>query len=906
MTPNIKTPAYYDEGFRHLDDHLHDVMEVLAEALPLEEDALAQIPWLNESAEQTSRSQSTRSSQVQSLAFELLNMVEEHVASRFRSRRRSQHGAAAVSGLWPDMLNSIVQAGCTEEEALAAFKQVRVEPVLTAHPTEPKRPAVREKHLAIYQKLAEWEAVRSDSARAHHRRAALRAELESLWFTGEIFIERPSVTRELRNAVYYLREVFPEVALRLDRSLESAWAQQGWSLERLRAENAYPQVRFATWIGGDRDGHPLVTPEITATSLRELRSHAARLHRRWLRRAADSLPLAPPFIDRPQELLDAIAAMEESFGDPGHRIVKRNINEPWKAWLFLLREKMGRLAEDGGYRTTDEYRTDLELIHRTLLEAKAQHSADEFVRPLLRLTEVFGFHLAAIDIRQNSATHDEAFSAMLQCAGIDEGAQFPEWSEERRQALLTEELANPRPLLPPGCDLPDEIQKVIAPLRVFAKHADQFGDEGLGQLIVSMTRQPSDLLLVHILSREAGLGRYEEGRWQARLPVTPLFETGDDLAHAGDVLQSYFDLKGRTPEIQPAMVGYSDSNKDAGTFASHWGIFQALERITNVCTSAGATPQIFHGRGGTIGRGAGPTQWFLRALPIQSHAGPVRFTEQGEVLPRKYAHEGNANYHLELLIAGVSAAHCTAPRTAPMAADHRAALDHVAVKSTEAYQELLHAPNFIDFYRSITPIDALEAGTFGSRPPRRTGSGDHSINDLRAIPWVFSWTQSRFYLPGWFGVGSGLAALQAEQPESYQQLQNSLSELPFLRYLLTNVESSLASANLEVMRTYASLCEDAKLRERILSMIEQELQTTRDQLAAFFGQDFSKRRPRLHHTLDLRDGPLRQLHEQQITLLQNWRQEDRPVAHERKRFHPLFLALQLNINAIASGLRETG
>lgn len=881
-------------------------MEVLAEALPLDDEALAQIPWINEITEQTSRAQPTRSSQVQSLAFELLNMVEEHVASRFRSLRRRQHGAAAVSGLWPDMLNTIVASGCTEEEALAAFKEVRVEPVLTAHPTEPKRPAVREKHLAIYQRLAEWEAVRTDSSRAHHRRAALRAELESLWYTGEIFIERPSIQRELRNAVYYLREVFPEVVLRLDRSLESAWVQQGWSLERLRSENAYPQVRFATWIGGDRDGHPLVTPEITATSLTELRSHAARLHRRWLRRAADSLPLAPPFIDRPHELLEANAILAESLGDRGQRIVKRNANEPWKAGLFLLREKMGLLAEEGGYCTTDEYRSDLELIERSLVESKAQHSADEFIRPLLRLTEVFGFHVAAIDIRQNSATHDEAVAMMLQQAGIEEGAQFPEWSEERRQELLTQELANPRPLLPPGSDHSETVNKVIAPLRVFAKHADQFGDEGLGQLIVSMTRQPSDLLLVHLLSREAGLAKYEEGRWQARLPVTPLFETGDDLAHAGDVLQSYFDLQGRLPEIQPAMVGYSDSNKDAGTFASHWGIFQALERITDVCNTARCTPQIFHGRGGTIGRGAGPTQWFLRALPIESHTGPVRFTEQGEVLPRKYAHEGNANYHLELLVAGVSAALCTAPKTAPMAAKHRAALGHIATKSTEAYQKLLHAPNFIDFYRAITPIDALEAGTFGSRPPRRTGSGGHSINDLRAIPWVFSWTQSRFYLPGWFGVGSGLAALQNDQPESYRQLQEHLRDLPFLRYVLTNVESSLASAKLEVMRTYASLCSDDGLRDHVLGMIEGELRLTREQLATFFGQDFSKRRPRLHHTLDLRDGPLRLLHEQQITLLQNWRQEDRPVAHEQKRFHPLFLALQLNINAIASGLRETG
>ena len=354
------------------------------------------------------------------------------------------------------------------------------------------------------------------------------------------------------------------------------------------------------------------------------------------------------------------------------------------------------------------------------------------------------------------------------------------------------------------------------------------------------------------------------------------------------------------------MVGYSDSNKDAGVFSSQWGIFRAQEAMTRACLEAGVTPQFFHGRGGTIGRGAGPTSWFLHALPKGSLAGPVRITEQGEVLPRKYGHEGNAHYHLETMIAGVASVVGIPADESPALDQNRAGLDLLATESTKAYRGLLDAEGFITFYRSATPIDALESGTFGSRPSRRTGKADHSLADLRAIPWVFSWTQARFYLPGWFGIGSGLAALEQNDPATYVSLRENIGDIPFLRYVLTNVETSLASANLELMERYAALCEDGAIRDRMMSRVRTEYMLTRQQLEAFLGGDFATRRPRMCKTLALREQPLRLLHHQQIKLLQSWRAGGSILEDSDDHFDRTFLSLQLTVNAISTGLRETG
>lgn len=900
--------AYFNRGFQALEDELREVTNTLASSLPLSQESINRLPWISESQTlEDNPSDAAEAAQLSSLAFEILNIVEERVAWRFRAIRRAEHGPETIRGLWPGVIARMKEAGLSEDQALEAFKKVDVEPVLTAHPTEAKRPLVREKHLAIYNRLSEWESARLDPLREKRVRESLRAEFESLWHTGEIFVKRPTIADERRNALYYLREVFPEVVIRLHRSLEVAWEAAGWSVEKLRQTQAYPRICFASWIGGDRDGHPFVTPEVTKNTFAEMRYQALRLHRQRVRQAAEALTESKPFVKVPEALEEGIARLVNELGDIGDSIVSRNEAERWRCWLYLVREKLERSlrGEEGGYEFNEDYAEDLELARWTLAESGAKLAAREWIEPLILLNDVFGFHLARLDIRNNSDSHDAAIAAILTTAGVVDGESFADWPEDKRITFLMEELRTRRPLLSINAELPEEAENVLGYLRVVAEQKKERGSDSLGQLIISMTRQVSDLLAMHLFAREAGLSEYIDGLWRSSLPISPLFETGDDLAAAAGILGQYRDLmEGGDESIQPAMVGYSDSNKDAGVFASQWGIHSGQKKMADALAARNLEPQFFHGRGGTIGRGAGPTQWFLRALPPGCLTGPVRLTEQGEVLPRKYSHEGNAHYHLELLVAGVSEAVAMQDKRTGVPEEFHATFDQLAEKSSEAYRSLLTSEDFLLFHRSATPIDALETGVFGSRPARRTGKP--SLKDLRAIPWVFSWTQSRFYLPGWFGVGSGLAALQKEDPATYAKLQESFGSTAFLRYVFTNVETSLMSANLDLMASYGELCEDTALRDRVLQTIREEFQRTREQMSAFLGGDFATRRPRMNKTLALREEPLRKLHLQQIQLLKDWRAADRPMVRENGKANETFLALQLTVNAISSGLKETG
>ena len=902
MPDDIKDERYFEAGFREFDETLAETTAMLADALPLDDQLRSLVPWQTgkDFPKNIPTGSEREGAQVLSICFELLNIVEERVAWQFRTARRSSHGAKAIKGLWPSVINHLVESGLTEQDVLAALKKVQVEPVLTAHPTEAKRPSVRLRHKAIYEELRTYEGAQNDPHYGRRVADSLRAEFQTLWHTGEIFVKRPAIEEELRNALPYLAETFPEVIIRLDRSLELAWQDAGWDPENLKRENAYPSLRFANWIGGDRDGHPFVTPEVTKNTLAELHENAVAMHQRHLARVADKLTLAPPFTKVPARLTAALDKLIEETDEAGTRIAKRYHLEPWQTFVRLLHEKF----EQGCYLRSEQYLEDLQLLHKTLEEAKAPLAAHEWIFPLIRLAQVFGFHLASLDVRNNSEAHDAAAAQLFAKVGIPDGENFPTWSEEKRRNFLVSELSNPRPFLTRYEKAGEDADKILAYYRLLATHLRRHGPDGLGQLIISMTRSVSDILLVQLLAREAGLAQLGEGgKWRSLLPVSPLFETGEDLAASKDILVEYLAIMGPHPSgVQPAMVGYSDSNKDAGVFASQWGIFKGQEAMTGACLDAGVVPQFFHGRGGTIGRGAGPTRWFLRALPKGALSGPVRVTEQGEVLPRKYGHEGNAHFHLELLVAGATRTVAMQNEHTPPVEDCRESLDALSVESDKAYRRLRDAEGFLEFYRSATPIDALETGVFGSRPSRRTGK-KASLKDLRAIPWVFSWTQARFYLPGWFGVGSGLEAIGAE---ARQNIKENLPRFDFLRYVFTNIESSLSSANQQMMTQYAALCPDDKIRDHFLNEILAEYEKTRSYVQDIFGREFPSRRPRMQKTLAVRETPLHILHEQQISLLKRWREAGNPIETEAGKFHRDFLALQLTINAISSGLRETG
>lgn len=916
---------YLTDGFAKIDRDLRELMTCLKEVLEElgEEETRDRLPWLNgNNGEETGSGGSRGLEQAYSIAFQLLNIVEENAAARTRRLKEIHEGLASQRGLWGNQLSRLKEKGWQPEEIAAYLPGVRVEPVFTAHPTEAKRGAVLDQHRLIHQLLSENDREDITPSERLEIRRRIKICLERLWRSGEIFLDQPDVADERRAVMFYLRDILPQVVTQLDMRLRWAWNELGFPPELMGAPESRPKLCFGTWVGGDRDGHPFVTAKVTGETLRELRLNALIVLHRQLDNLAEALPLSSHFQKASPALLERIAVMRDELGALGEEIIARHPGEPWRQLVLLIQ---GRLplriaAGDRALITTEGVRysrpkeviADLRVLERSLEEVGGQRLIREALWPVLRILEVFGFHLADLDIRQNSRTHDLALAQLLKAAGIPDGENFPEWSEEKRLSFLRQELKSPRPFLGASnhLGLGAEADAVLSCYDILREQIREHGREGIGALIVSMTRQLSDLLVIPILAREAGLTGWREGTLSSPLPIVPLFETLDDLERSPDLLKEFLaepvaqaslDRRHGSLPIQQVMIGYSDSNKDCGILASQWGLHEAQKAMTRVAADAGVAVRFFHGRGGTISRGAGPTHLFLDALPAGALQGDHRMTEQGETIAQKYANVSTATYHLELLLAGVTGISLAGNRPERNTETCSGIADFLAKASRKAYRGLIDAPGFITFYDQATPIDALEASRIGSRPKRR--SGQRSLADLRAIPWVFSWNQCRYYLPGWFGVGSALEALEKEHPDLFKTLQGELRHYSFLYYVLSNVETNIASADLDIMRDYASLVTDADVRERIFGIISSEYGRTREQLKKVFGGSLEERRPRMGKTLLLRARALALLHEQQIEIIKDWRtaRVENPTKAEA-----LLPRVLLSINAIASGLRTTG
>ncbi len=904
-----------EHGFRLLEDDLKFLMNAFAAVLHrIGEGPLAEkLPWLGK-PEAASPLPTRALGQAYSIAFQLLNIVEERAASQIRRLREKDRGPLAEPGMWPDNLRQMKALGLTEDELVAVLRDVLVEPVLTAHPTEAKRETVRDLHLEIYGLMNRHENPAYTQREQDRIQAQLETQLENLWRTGEIHVTRPTIDAELQNALHYLRDVFPEALTRAHIHLREAWIGAGFNPAKV--DDLPPLIRFGSWIGGDRDGHPFVTADVTSKALKAMRVSALRVHRRDMESLAQNSPLSslfqitPPVLQTLIEKLKSILSAESSV-DVDY-ILERNKEEPWRFAAYMIRARLALEIEKpgvkSGYATPADLLVDLNAYAESLESVGAGALVTEFIVPFRRRLEAFGFHSATLDVRQNSAFHEKALEQLLRTAGLLGDRPLSEWSLPEKRALLEKELLSSRPFLAAGMSAGPEADTVLNCHRVLVAHIAQYGTAGLGALIVSMTRNVEDLLTVYILAREAGLMTWESGGLRCPLPVTPLFETMGDLEAGPGIVDEFLShpvtrrsLKAEKPTLQ-MMVGYSDSNKDCGIFASQWALHRAQNELSAATAKHGVQPIFFHGRGGTVGRGAGPTHWFMEALPQGSLSGCLRMTEQGETIAQKYAHLGSAVYNTELLMASAAAATARHRHGPAVSMDLFPTLDVLAGWSRDAYRAFLQTPGFMTFYRSATPIDALEHARIGSRPSRRTGQA--SLDDLRAIPWVFSWTQSRFYLPGWFGAGSALERLKNEDKEGFSAIQTGLKSSPFLRYVLTNIESSLVSAKVEFMQLYAGLVADVEIRDRFLGIILAEYERTKAILEELFQGTFADRRPRLAYTLDIREEPLRVLHVQQVNLLRDWRA--RLQAGETEIADGMLPDMLISINALASGLRTTG
>ena len=906
--------------YRDLEFLLQCFSEVLEENG--EPELASRIPWISGETPDFSGENKHKLLQLYSIAFQLLNLSEVNGAVQNRRQKRDKEGLESVNGLWGSVLSDLKKKGVGGEEIMEQFEHIEAEPVLTAHPTEAKRPVVLSLYRQLYLLMVKRENSIYNRFEQEEVKHDIKRILHKLWFIGEIFIEKPALESELENVLHYFYRVFPEVLPFLDFRLRQAWAEAGYDPQMVQDSARFPSITFGNWVGGDRDGHPLVTAEITTQTLKEFRIHGLKLALAQLDDLSDKVSIYCESECLTKEFSMRLKALESELAtDP-----VEDQNEPFRHFINLLKLKLPVAEQQGGgvelvdtessYRHSDELVRDLDLLKSALIHFGAWSLARYDVQKVVRHLDIFGFHLARLDIRQNSQYYEEALKNIIKTGIPDKYKQISKSGGSLAEFIL-EELEHNRPFLTrTEFVASDQAREAVETFHSLRRHTRNYSERALGSLIVSMTRSVTDLFTVFLFVREAGLSKMSSDGLVCPMPVVPLFETIEDLKESPRILDEflshrvtincleYVKQKRRwaTP-VQDVMIGYSDSNKDGGILASTWHLYDAQVKLSAVGKKHGINIRFFHGKGGTISRGAGPTHWFLKALPDSTLNGLIRVTEQGETIERKYANKGNAAYNLELLLAGTAhqavVNHLEQPESDPI---RQILFSYMAEESYRAFKQLTLHPSFIRFYEQATPIDVIESSKIGSRPSRRRGK--RTLEDLRAIPWVFSWTQSRMHISSWYGVGTTLLKMKQEQSEKYAHLKELAKGDDFVRYVLTNVDTSLAATDEAIMTMYAGLVEEEQVKEDILGMLLDELTLTRRMMLDLLKSPISTRRVNHHLSTQLRAEALLPLHKEQVQLLRFWREArkrgDKALAEK------LLQNLLRSVNAIANAMGTTG
>ncbi|MGF1466730.1 MAG: phosphoenolpyruvate carboxylase [Sandaracinaceae bacterium] len=883
-------------------------------------DVAERLPWRPEAGQEPvsafPEAIAERCVQAYSLAFSLLDQAEENATAQDRRLLEDEGRLAEESGSWAQNLTLLHELGFGEAEVASALREVRVEPVLTAHPTEAKRQTVLEHERSLYRMLVQLENTMWTQAERRELEAEVEGWIERLLRTGEIYLEKPSLADERRMVLHYLQQVFPIAIPWTLRRLRAAWEAAGYDPARLARPDAYPRIVFGNWVGGDRDGHPLVTASFTRETLELFRERALELVDGHLAELARRLSLSESRQPIPEALSETVERWARELGEAGAEAVARNREEPWRQLVNLMRAALprGEHTAQGRLRRATDLEARLDELSGWLREIHAERLVRTDLEPVIAHVRTFGFHLATVDVRQNSAFHDRALGQLLSQAGIEDGGSYPDWPLERRRPLLDRELASRRPLVRPVDVDSEEARAMIDLYQVLAAHRASHGVDGLGALIISMTRRAEDLLAVYLLAREGGLMAYDGEEPFVPLTVVPLFETIDDLQRAPAILDDYLtqpivkrslarqaEARGEARPVQQVMIGYSDSGKDGGIVASMWGLYRAQRELAEVGRRHGVRVRFFHGRGGTIGRGAGPTHRFVRHLPPGTVQGDLRLTVQGETIRHKYANRVTAAHHLELLTASTLGVTLVDQHGRSVPEDLAAILDELARRSRVAYRALVEHDGFVPFFERATPIDAIAASRIGSRPARRPG--ERKLGNLRAIPWVFAWNQARFVLPAWYGLGTALTTLRDQAPERFEAFRTAKAEASRwapVHYLISNAATGLATASPSIMDRYARLADGVPEAEALMARIHGELSRTREALEVIYGGPLAEARPEVHAQLARRAEALEPLHTTQIELLRRWRAMD---PEDAPRLIPRLLR---TINAIAAGLGGTG
>ena len=818
--------------------------------------------------------------------------------------RRSRAHALALEPPRPSSLGHALQqgraAGLDGAALRALFEGSLVSPVLTAHPTEVQRQSILSAQMEIARLLEERDRVTATPREAALWAEHLERQVVLLWQTRMLRDHRPAVTDEVASALSnFTRTFLPEVPA-LYADLEDLLAQDpGWDGRELP-----PFLQVGSWIGGDRDGNPFVTAEVLERTL-DLQA----------RTLLDHLLAEVDRLGTELSLSLQVSAASEAVVALGARALSQSPQRADEAYRLALTHLFERLqatraallpAAPAGpavppYPSAQAFQADLDTLDASLRAHGGHLLARGRLRHLRRTVSVFGFHLAPVDLRQTSEVHGRVVGELLEA--LRPGTGYLALDEAQRTALLAEELASPRPLASPFLPYGPEVQAELAVVRTAAAIQGRLGPRALPTCIVSHTEGVSDLLEAALLLREAGLLRPAEGRLD--LNLVPLFETIDDLRACGAILDGllgiplYRQLLRSRADTQEVMLGYSDSNKDGGFLTSRWELHKAEADLVTVAARHGVRLRLFHGRGGSVGRGGGPAYDAILAEPSGAVNGQIRLTEQGEVIAAKYGHPARGRRNLEVLVAATLEASLPGPGDGGGDPRFRDAMETLSSAACAAYRDLVYGTEgFEAYFWEATPIAEIARLNIGSRPASRKAG--RAIADLRAIPWSFSWSQCRLMLPGWYGFGSAVAAFrEARGPAGLDLLRDMHQRWPMFRSLLSNLDMVLAKVDLGIASRYADLVEDADLRDRIFGRIQAECGATMAALEGITGQaDRLGDNPALRRSIEHRFPYLDPLNHLQVELLRRYRAGDRDPRIER--------GLLLSLNGLAAGLRNSG
>ena len=840
--------------------------------------------------------------------FDLLNLAEQQARVRSLRKKEILNNGVPLKESIEAALIELSKNGINSCEIQQFFDSSKIIPVFTAHPSEARRRTVLDKldSLALCLDRLEYEVlVPSEKAEIM---SLIAEQIETFWVTKSVRENKPKVIDEVRQVIETVMESLVNIIPRFYRNIENV-------LDKVYPDRKFdipPFLAFGSWIGGDRDGNPFVTHDVTEQTIKLNQETTIKYYIKRVHALGGILSHADLFISPGPKLLDSIKedGLLLSLNDP------INIHEPYRLKCLYIRKKLENTLSYLGeielnwaktvvlprniYFHSQKFLDDLELIASDLISRGFLNAGNGAIRDLICLVKVFKFHLFDLDIRQNSSRHGDALDEILKIEGVIEG--YKNLTPDQKTRFLSEELEKSRPLIPARLKYSDNTCEVIETFRSMASILEQQNPEALSTYIISSTLGAYHVLEVLVFAREAGL--FSLKNKSSLIDIVPLFEALAPLESADSIIRELLMVPAYSAQLkfrsncQEVMIGYSDSSKESGMLASSWALHSAQIRLAKLAREQGIKVQIFHGRGGAVGRGGGPANKAILAQPCGTVNGRLRITEQGEMIADRYHHEGIARRHLDQVVNSVLLSSFSKDDFLPDPI-WKVLMDDLAVLSCKSYRKLIYEqPELRTYFEQSTPINEIGELRIGSRPARR--DSNRKIDDLRAIPWVFSWMQSRHTIPGWFGVGSALNSKITEDPESLVVFQKMYESWPFWRSLVDNCQMILAKADMTIARLYADLVEDKCVAEKIFNIIFDEYEKSVKYLCLITNQkSLLEKMPVLQKSIEQRNPYVDPLSYLQIVLLRKLRNE--PNCSEEIK-----IGVMESISGIASGLKNTG